>query len=92
MRKPLLWLLLIVIAKTAFLQGRSAMLAGVGTDFQIVVGSMLAAILTNVVLLAGYVILITPRRWGLMIGLLVGLTIMEYVIAEGVIYVFGITP
>jgi hypothetical protein len=92
MRSPLMWLLVIVVAKTALLQGRSAMLAGVGTDYLMVVGSMLAGMLVNVILLVGYAVYTRPRRWGLLIGLLVGLTIMEYVIAKGVIYAFGITP
>ena len=92
MRKPLVWLLVIVVAKTAFLQGRSAMLAGVGTDFLIVVGSMLSAMLLNAILLAVYAIFSKPRQWRLLFGLLIGLTIMEYAVAEGLIYAFGITP
>lgn len=68
------------------------MLAGVGTDYLMVVGAMLLAILLNFILLAAYAVFVRPRRWGLITGLLIGLTIMEYAIAEGVIYAFGITP
>lgn len=92
MRRPLTWLLIIAVAKTAVLQGRAILMAGAGTDYQVVVGSMLIAMNINWLMVAGYAFFITPRRWGLILGLLVGLTMMEYVIAEGVIYAFGITP
>jgi hypothetical protein len=92
MGRPLIWLLTIAVVKTAALQGRAILMAGAGTDYLVVVGAMLIAMTLNAGLVAAYAIFVRPREWGVIAGLLAGLTVFEYVVAEGLIYAFGIKP
>lgn len=85
----------IVLAKTAMLHWHTihtvdAMTGGIA--YLGIVGGMLIAMSIDWLMIAGYAAFVRPRRPWLICGLLIGLTITEYVIAEGVIYAFGITP
>jgi hypothetical protein len=90
MRNRLIWFAGLGVLKTVALYTARAGVFGGATDYLVVVGTMLVAMVINAGLAVGYTMMTRPRDWRGTSLLLAGLVLFDYLSARSVLWFFGI--